>query len=225
MMATATCKASCLLTLTLIATLSFNIDGGVSVSPNCTITMTINSSLNQTGPGRAIHNCTVVSDHCARGDSWMCADLQSALNKLADLSQSQVQDSPLDPTIGSIQAPSGNSTAEPIDCVLLLLPVGEPHVITTPLFLGNLSVIFTGVPNLDSKSVDSTLLLPTLVCDYTVDVNLERIFDPDYEYIDYVLYFNRSELVVFDNLEFYNCPYPIRLNTVNRIRITNSTFG
>ena len=158
--------------------------------------------------------------------SWYCIDLQSALSALEDLSQS-TQDRSFDLGNGS-SLPNQSSTLDTGDCVSLFLPAGEPHYITAPLFLGNLSVYFTGISqseSLGNRTSESILQRPSVICDYTVDVDLERIFEPDYEYIDYVLYFNRSKAVVFDNLEIINCPYPVRLNTVDKIIIRNSTFG
>lgn len=227
-MTTANSNTPFLLTLTLITALCcFNIDGAISETPDCAITMTIDSSINlsfnQTG-GLSMHsvtNCTLANNLGVRGTGWNCIDLQSALNALEDL---RVQDKFFNLTNDS-SSPDQNATLDTGDCVSLLLPAGEPHYITAPLFLGNLNVYFTGISLTESLNNRTTVVQPSVICDYTVDVDLERIFEPDYEYIDYVLYFSRSEVVVFDNLEIINCPYPIRLNTVDNIRIKNSTFG
>ncbi len=114
--------------------------------------------------------------------------------------------------------------------MLLLIPDGEAHYITTPLFLGGISVHFVGIS--ETKDIisnraglnGSILQLPSIICDYAVDVDLNRIFDLDYKYEDYVLYFNRSKAVSFRNIELANCPYPIRLNTVGQVNIHNSLF-
>ncbi len=144
---------------------------------------------------------------------WVCGELQSALNLLSNIDRS-----------------SSNSTDNSIeDCVLLLIPDGEPHYITTPLFLGGTNVHFIGISQTEDISNraglnGSMLQLPSIICDYTIDVDLSRIFDPNYNYKDYVLYFNRSRAVSFRNIELSNCPYPIRLNTVVQVDIHNSLF-
>ena len=51
-----------------------------------------------------------------------------------------------------------------------------------------------------------------------------RIFDPEYNYTDYTFYFNRSEVVSFEMVQFVGCPYPLRLDTVAAVRIYNSSF-
>ena len=111
--------------------------------------------------------------------------------------------------------------------MLLLIPDGEAHYITTPLFLGGISVHFVGISETEGNRAGlngSTLQLPSIICDYAIDVDLNRIFDLDYKYEDYVLYFNRSKAVSFRNIELVNCPYPIRLNTVDQVDIHNSLF-
>lgn len=156
--------------------------------------------------------------------SWMCSELQGALDVLGELSQSLAQDRLSDFRNGSFLSLL-NSPLNEVSCVSLVVPGGAPHYITAPLFLGPLSVHFTGLTSNASTAGSSMLQLPSIVCNYTADVDQERIFDLLYSYTDYVLYFHRSGSVVFDSVEIRDCPYPIRLNTVNKIAITNSTFG
>ena len=59
---------------------------------------------------------------------------------------------------------------------------------------------------------------------YTVDVIESRIFDLDYNYTDYTFYFNGSEMVTLEMVQFVGCPYPLRLDTVAAVRVHNSTF-
>ena len=140
----------------------------------------------------------------------MCGDLQSALDSLLNLS-----------------FPTNSSQAE--DCVSIFIPAGDTHYITAPLFLGDISVHFIGVSESEdvcnSAGINGTMLpLPSISCNYTVDVDLDRVFDLNYSYIDFVLYFNQSAAVSFQNIEMTNCPYPVRVNTVDRVSIRNSLF-
>lgn len=171
-----------------------------SSSSHCSTTISINrtaqaeSTCNQTGDSQGM---------------LMCGELQSALNFIVD------------------DFTPNNSSLE--DCVLLLLPDREIHYITAPLFLGHTSVHFVGVSSTEDLNNraglnGSRLQLPSVVCDYTVDVDLDRILELDYNYTDYVLYFNHSSSVSFQNIEMTNCPYPVRLNTVKQILIYNSLF-
>ncbi len=142
----------------------------------------------------------------------MCGELQSALNFI------------LDPEFASN---SSNNSLE--DCVLLMVPAGQVHYITAPLFLDDINLHFVGVSDTEDLSNraglnGSKLQLPSIKCDYFVDVDINRIFELDYDYFDYVLYFYRSSSVSFQNIEMSDCPYPIRVNTVEQITIHNSLF-
>jgi hypothetical protein len=57
-----------------------------------------------------------------------------------------------------------------------------------------------------------------------VDVDESRIFDLEYNYTDYTFYFNRSEVVSFEMVQFVGCPFPLRLDTVAAVTVSNSTF-
>ena len=136
---------------------------------------------------------------CTRTDAlkseWQCANLQSALVMAAKI--------------------SGSEFASTSDCVSIVVPAGD-HLVTAPVHFGAASVHMFGS---GERSEDVTIS-----CNYTVDVDESRIFDLDYNYTDYTFYFNRSEVVSFEMVQFVGCPYPLRLDTVAAVRIHNSTF-
>ena len=103
------------------------------------------------------------------------------------------------------------------NCVSIAIPVGV-HFITEPIHFRSTNVHLFATEGSDSNDT------ATIFCNYTVDVDESRIFDPDYNYTDYTLYFNRSEAVSFEKLKFIGCPYPIRLDTVTDIGVYSSTF-
>ena len=172
-------------------------------SPNCAVSLTINNS--------AHSNSTCAPTNTS--EDWVCGDLQSALDSLLNLSF---------PT-------NSSSILQADDCVSIFIPAGDTHYITTPLYPGDISVHFIGISESEdvcnSAGINGTKLpLPSISCNYTVDVDLDRELDLEYSYIDYVLYFNQSTTVSFQNIEMTGCPYPVRFNTVDRVSIRNSLF-
>ena len=133
---------------------------------------------------------------------WQCADLQSALESLVYWFGSGLAN--------DLQAPQNTSS-----CISVAVPPGD-HFISAPVHFNSTSVYIYGT----GESSDNA----TIFCNYTVDVDQSRIFDPDYSYTDYTFYFNRSEMVSFENVQFVGCPYPLRLDTVATVRVHNSLF-
>jgi hypothetical protein len=101
------------------------------------------------------------------------------------------------------------------DCVSIAVPAGD-HLVTAPIHFGAASVYILGSGE-NSKDV-------TISCNYTVDVDESRIFERNYTYTDYTFYFNRSEAVSFEMVQFVGCPFPLRLDTVAAVTVSNSTF-
>ena len=101
------------------------------------------------------------------------------------------------------------------DCVSIALPPGD-HLVTAPVHFGAASVHMFG----SGESSEDV----TISCNYTVDVDESRIFDLNYSYTDYTFYFNRSEVVSFEMVQFVDCPFPLRLDTVAAVTVSNSTF-
>lgn len=129
---------------------------------------------------------------------WNCTDLQSALITIATLDL--------------------NSTSPPGDtanCVTINIPPGL-HFITAPVHLGSTNVQLVGLGQGSAMT--------TVQCDYTIDVDETRIFDPEYSYVDYTVYFNRSEYFMMSNMDFMDCPYPFRLDTLRTVVIKNTSF-
>ena len=108
-----------------------------------------------------------------------------------------------------------NTSDSSFTCVSILIPTGL-HFIDLPVHFGNTSVQFIGL-KYGSE-------LPTIHCTYKVDVNVDRLFDLNYVFIDYTLYFEGSESVSIFNLDMLGCQFPIRLDTIARVRIANSSF-
>ena len=127
-------------------------------------------------------------------DQWQCDNLQSALMMVVELDAEQQNIS---------------------DCISIAVPAGD-HLVTAPVHFGAASVYMFG----SGESSEDV----TISCNYTVNVNESRIFDPEYNYTDYTFYFNRSEVVSFEMVQFVGCPYPLRLDTVAAVRISNSSF-
>ena len=136
---------------------------------------------------------------------WLCPDLQSALVAAVGLSSSQ-------DTIADNVEQQNVST---INCVSVFLPPGD-HFITAPVHFGaaNVSIYGTGTQSSDVS----------VFCEYTVDVDESRIFDRSYNYTDYTFYFDRSEVVSLERLQFIGCPYPLRLDTVATVDVYKSAF-
>ena len=134
-------------------------------------------------------------------NEWRCGNLQSALEVAEDL----FVDTLFDLTEQQC-TPS---------CISIEVPPGD-HLITTPIHFNATNVYIHGTGEKASNV--------TISCNYTVDVNESRIFDMNYDYTDYTFYFNRSEIVSFENMQFVACPYPLRLDTVGTLRVHNSIF-
>ena len=101
------------------------------------------------------------------------------------------------------------------DCVSLSVPAGD-HFVTEPVHFGDMNVHFLG----QSDSSNGA----TIFCNYTLEVDESRVLDLNYSYTDYTFYFNNSQAVSFEQLQFVGCPYPIRVDTVADVKIHNSTF-
>ena len=159
------------------------------------VILQVSSSVSTTGCSEINSNGT---------EQWECSDLQAAMEAIGAVAQ-----------VGRSIFGSG-STASLLglspDCAVLVVPSGV-HYITAPVYFGNTSVHLIGTNDTS-----------TIHCNYSLDVNKERVFEPDYEYPDYVMYFNRSASVGFEGVEFIGCPYPFRVDTVSRVSVENSRF-
>ena len=167
-------------------------------SPTCFQSITITGFGNSCGRGNQSDtesNATV---------EWQCYDLQSALIAAVELSSDN----------GVIEN-SELSQQNTSSCISIAVPPGD-HLVTAPVHFNatNLYLLGTG-----ERSDDVTIS-----CNYTVDVNESRIFEVDYNYTDYTFYFNRSEVVSFEMVQFIGCPYPLRLDTVAAVTVSNLTF-
>lgn len=129
---------------------------------------------------------------------WQCPDLQSALTKAVNLSSGYTAEIP-----------------ERQNCVAIAVPPGD-HLLKAPIYFNVSRVHIYGS---GEKSQNSSIF-----CNYSVNVNLTRIFDPDYVYTDYTFYFNNSEMVSFENVQLVGCPYPLRLDSIVIVRVHNSIF-
>ena len=153
---------------------------------------------------------TGLGSSCSRGDQsdsesnataqWQCYDLQSALAAAVKLSSKNGMK---------------NLERSTSDCVSIAVPAGD-HSITAPVHFGAASVYMFG----SGESSEDV----TISCNYTVDVDESRIFDLNYNYTDYNFYFNRSEVVSFEMVQFVGCPFPLRLDTVAAVTVSNSIF-
>ena len=141
------------------------------------------------------HNLCTRTYQSGSTDQWQCSDLQSALMMVVELNAEQQ-----------------NIT---YNCISIAVPAGD-HLVTAPVHFGAASVYMFGS---GERSEDVTIS-----CNYTVDVDESRIFDLDYNYTDYTFYFNRSEVVSFEKVQFVGCSYPLRLDTVAAVTVSNSTF-
>ena len=137
-------------------------------------------------------------------DQWQCPDLQSALEAAAAGMLNQVN--------STLDREEGQNTS---NCVSIMLPPGD-HFISAPLYFGATSLYLFGL----GEGPDDV----TIFCNYTVDVNESRMFDPNYNYTDYTFYFDRSQQVSIENVQFVGCPFPLRMDTVATVGVFNSTF-
>ena len=85
----------------------------------------------------------------------------------------------------------------------ICLPQGH-HRITKQTMFYESSFVLVGTQN------------TTIECDYDPL--------PFEEGFDYTWHFNQSRLVHFENISFINCPYPIRLITVQNVTVRNCIF-
>ena len=146
------------------------------------------------------NSCTRINQTDSQSNDtvqWQCSDLQSALVAAVNLNHSSLRNS------------------EQQNCISITVPPGD-HSISAPVHFSDVSVSVFGA---GGQADDVTIL-----CNYTVDVNESRIFDLDYDYTDYTFYFNRSEVVSFENVQFVGCPYPLRLDTVATVIVCGCTF-
>ena len=127
---------------------------------------------------------------------WTCRSLQDGLRFVQQIQQ-------------QIEGVSSNSFS-------LLVPSGE-HVIESPMHLGSASVELVGVGSTAGPPV-------SIQCTYSIDVDQEQIFNLSYIYTDYTLYFNRSKSVSISNINMRGCQFPLRLDTIGRVDISNSSF-
>ena len=98
----------------------------------------------------------------------------------------------------------------------VLVPSGE-HVIESPVYLGSTSVELVGAGSIAGPPV-------SIQCTYSIDVDQEQIFNLSYVYTDYTLYFNHSKSVSISNINLRGCQFPLRLDTIGRVEISNSSF-
>ena len=126
---------------------------------------------------------------------WTCCSLQAGLD-----------------IIKTVNCSRNTSTT----AVTVLVPSGE-HVIESPTHLGSASVELVGVESTAGSPV-------SIQCTYNIDVDQEQIFNLSYVYTDYTLYFNRSKSVSISNINMRGCQFPLRLDTIGRVEISNSSF-
>ena len=168
-------------------------------SPECSLAVTISTATNGNNLCR---RSQLDSQSNATTVQWRCTDFQSALTAAVELS--------------SLDCMEENSEQQNTsNCISIALPPGD-HFVTAPVHFGAASVYIFGT---GERSDDAAIF-----CNYTVDVIESRIFDLDYNYTDYTFYFNRSEMVTLEMVQFVGCPYPLRLDTVAAVRVHNSTF-
>ncbi len=102
--------------------------------------------------------------------------------------------------------------------VSVLIPAGE-HVLESPVYVGSTSVELVGV-----QSSAASLPLTNIQCTYHIEVDQNQLFNLSYVYTDYSLYFNNSKSVSISNIAMRGCQFPIRLDTIGTVEITNSSF-
>ena len=163
-------------------------------SPDCLQSITI------TGVGSTCSRADQSDSESNATAQWQCYDLQSALAAVVELSG-----------VENLEESQQNTS----DCVSIAVPAGD-HLVRAPVHFGAASVHMFG----SGESSEDV----TISCNYTVDVDESRIFERNYSYTDYTFYFNRSEVVSFEMVQFVGCPFPLRLDTVAAVRIHNSTF-
>ena len=128
---------------------------------------------------------------------WTCRSLQDGLRFVQQIQQ-------------QIEGVSSNTFS-------LRVSSGGDHVIESPVHLGSASVELVGVGSTAEPPV-------SIQCTYSIDVDQEQIFNLSYVYTDYTLYFNRSKSVSISNINMRGCQFPLRLDTIGRVEISNSSF-
>lgn len=153
-------------------------------------------------PSECAH-CFVVGDESSSSAAENCS---AGLQRFSDLQAALVAVTGLE--AGPMSLPNGVR-----NCVSVSISEGL-HEITAPVDLGNASVEFVGISSPP----------PTIRCNYMVNVDPKRIFDPSYSFVNFTLSFAGSERVSFAGVAFVGCPFPIRLETVRTVAILDSTF-
>lgn len=183
-------------------------DDGSNLEPqaprNCAMVLSVVENTALTTSGRGCEPLAVATNSPDLPLTWNCEDLQSALDVLPGL----VGVAPLPP---QDQLERSNFS----DCVSLIIPTGR-NIITTPVFVGNLSVQII-------RSKD-TLERPVITCNYHVFVDLDRLFDFSYTYINSTLYLQYSDYFLMDGVEVMGCQFPLRLDTVDTVVIQHCSF-
>ena len=91
-----------------------------------------------------------------------------------------------------------------MNCSIIELPVGE-HVLSSQLLfrddLGSLELVGSGEHNVSVK----------ILCAYSIETN-------------YTWYFNRLTSLRIHNIHLQNCPRPLRIDSVDSVKVTNSSF-
>lgn len=88
------------------------------------------------------------------------------------------------------------------DCIELSLPRGQ-YFITDQLYFNTHALHLVG----------EGVRLTSLVCDYQANSSL-----------DYTWYFNWTQSVVLERISILDCPWPLRLDTVFSLEISNCSF-
>ena len=169
-------------------------------SPTCFQSITI------TGFGNSCGRENLSDTESNATVQWQCYDLQSALVAAVELSSASND---------AVNSSEFSQQTDTSNCVSIVVPPGD-HLVTAPVYFGETNAYIFGTGEMSDDV--------TISCNYTVDVNESRIFDLDYNYTDYTFYFNRSEVVSFEMVQFIGCPYPLRLDTVTAVSVSNSTF-
>ncbi len=202
----------------LLSLVLFQGHGGESVG--------LSPSLDDQGDPRCLHNLSImevgetVQDHTlvslcdllSVGDdtemtpsAWHCLNLQSALLTASRIGL-------------NISSQSGNSSGR---CVTISVPPGE-HYLTEPVEFGDTSIHLRGHGEVPGSGDDPCL--PVIHCNYTIAVDIERLFDLSYSYVNYTMNFHRSMFFIMEGLEVRSCAYPFRMEAIEHVRITNSIF-
>ena len=166
------------------------------------LALTLSGKVNLAQESTCLHTFTIrtltTSSACELIKSVNYTSMQPSVWDCADLQTTLRTISSLDFSISLSSSISGALS----NCVSVVVPPGR-HFITGPLHMGNSSVQLTAVLNNTA----------TIYCNYVADSN-----------INYMLYFDHSELFSMNNLILKGCPFPLRLDSVRMVRIRNSVF-